>query len=317
MPESANPTAPAGEPTAALSQAAVARTARTWVLCGNALGSDAFSAEVGDDDAPAAILDDAVRRLGLSPAAARVLEVIACTAWAPGCALLGAKVALLLGRDHPLRAGVLDLALAATGLGAAVASAFTGEGGELRRTGAVVAAPDGVLRPGPAIAAFVTAGAAPSALAPFALVPPPAAALQAAWVGQRAGCVAVIERLVGSGQPLVLTGPAGSDGLALVAAAVARRDLDIQPVAIAGVFDAAKGLPTDLMPQLYAEARLRRAVFALVGLEGAAAGFADQPAGVARLVDRLAAIGMTLSPEHRPAVNEPWRAHETTSPLFC
>ncbi len=284
------------QPYPALSAASVQRTAALWVLCGRALGLAEFTAEDGPlpVDEPS-LLGLAAELLELSDQAARALEVLACTQLAPSCAVLGQRVAQALGRDEALRIDVLDLAFASADLGAGLASAMLGDGGELRLTGAAVAKGESC-RVGRVLLRFLVGGAASSPLEPFYV--PRWLPESAAETAGRAGWADVLERLLAGGRPVLVSGMAGLGADGLAATVAGRRGVPLRQVDLAAVFDAATGLPTELMAQLHAQARLEAAIWLVVGLDRAAAAMSEKPLAVVRLADRLTALRRPLALVH-------------------
>jgi hypothetical protein len=259
--------------------------------------ADPADATSGAEEVELAALDRALLLLDLDDDAAAILEAVVVTRYDVGAAVLATGFARALGRQPIVDAGLLDLAFSASGAGVGLASTALASDGVLRQRGAIQGQGSAV-EVGAALEAFLFGPPHPTALGrfetPSSVSPPVAAAL----LQSRAGTLGVVDRLLASGRPLLLTTPAGFGAEALLAAVAERRQLALRTLPLRAIFDADAGLPTELMSTFVAEARLGAAVWCVHGLEHAAAGLDDGGKGVARLVQGLLRVERPMALLH-------------------
>ncbi len=224
-----------------------------------------------------------------------VLEAVGAAALDPELALVARWVAGRLGHGEALSTAALDDVLAAAGVGAAVASTALLGSGSLLDCG-LLRKDRGALVPTAALLRFLLGPAAcASDLAPFVVATTYPAAFQAAAAQQLTAEVAAVAAAMRSGRPLVLSGSPGFGGDLLVRLAAETLGLGGFSIDAAAIFDSERGLPTELLPALRAEAHLSAAVWCLDGLEKLEACLRQHPRALVRLAD-------ALQPWRRPLV---------------
>lgn len=221
------------------------------------------------------------------------MEVVVATALAPGCSLLAQRFASALDRDSALRIDVLDVALAAAGLGSGMATATLMDGAELHDAG-VIAITKGVVGPSRSLLRFILRGTIASPLLPFEHPRPTPQATRELFLQGRTEASAVIDRMLGAGRPLLLSGTSGFGASELLQGVADLRGVTLRVVELTAVFNHEAGVQTDLMAQLHCEARLIPAIWLLVGLESTGRNLLDKPLAAHRLIDRLHRIGRPI-----------------------
>ncbi|GEM_PF-3563081 len=282
-----------------LGQNTVERVAASWTIAGRALGFDHFSAE-GDVQFSAPednLVAMAARLLELSIGSERILELVVATTYAPGCALLGQRFAMSLGRASAMDIRVFDLVAASAGLGAGLATAAMGPKCELVAKGVVVTDGPRVML-SPVLNRFVLKGSVPSPLRPFDIPRTTPAVVTDTFVAAREPLLLMVERALATRRPVLMSGPAGFGGVELFEALTRRRELELRVIDIAAVFDVEKGLPTDLMPQLHGEARLFPGIWLIQGLERSGRKLVDVPMAAPRFIEQLQAIDRPIVVVH-------------------
>ncbi len=237
-------------------------------------------------------LDVACELLGLSGTERLALEFIATTEVDPVTAhsarVLGGRLQRVDANDVAL----LDDAFAVAGLGSGVIRQLCGQGGLLRRLGAVVGVGRRQVALSPALVAFLDNRLdAPSPLDEHRIrLRLPAAAfdvlerLRAPWID-------VLERALRTDRPVLLSGMQGFGGPEMAAILARRLGLGWRGIHATPLVDLNEGVVTNLLPMVHAEARLYGHVWVLHHLERLESHFRDNADSLRRFAGVVSAIG--------------------------
>lgn len=242
------------------------------------------------DAQPPSRLDLACDLLGLQGLDRLALELATVSELDPTTSLAARVLAGRLRRQETGDIDLYDDAFAAAGLGAGRFRRLCGEGGLLRRLGAIAGVDRRQVAVSPSLLAFLQDAIATSPLDEHAVplnLPPE---VLSRFEELRSGWLDVIERALFAGRPLLLTGMAGFGAPALVALVAARHGLDWRGCHAAPLVDTEHGRPSALFPVLHAEARLSGRVWLLHHVERLETHFRESPDSLRRWLEAVVAI---------------------------
>ena len=247
--------------------------------------------ETAQSEGPASRLDLAADLFGVDGQARLALELVAVSEVDTLTAHSARVLSSRLQRDGGHDINLLDDCFAVAGLGAGTIRRLCGPRGTLRNIGAVIERDDSGVGLSATVLDFLDGRLdAPSPLDEHAVrLRLPSEGLQTLG-RQRSTWTAVLERAVGLGRPVLLSGMPGFGGPAMVALMAANRGLAWRGVHAQPLVDDETGHVSDLMPVLHAEARLHGVVQVIHHLERLEKTFRENLDCLRRFVDALIRI---------------------------